>query len=113
VLRAALAERGFEAEEASTGKQTLALLDTDHYDVVLLDINMPGKGGIETCKEIQRLSPRPVVLMLTVRVGNEDKAKAFEAGADGYVTKPFHLRDLIARVRAALGNSPDEFHIRN
>jgi len=112
VLRAALAERGFEAEEASTGEQALALLDANQYDVVLLDINMPGKGGIETCKEIQRLSQRPVVLMLTVRDGEEDKAKALEAGADGYITKPFHLRDLIARIRAALGNSPGEFHAR-
>jgi two-component system KDP operon response regulator KdpE len=101
VLLMSLAALGLEAEEATNGEQALALLRTDHYDLVLLDIDMPGKGGIETCREIQRLSPRPVVLMLTVRDGEEDKAKAFEAGADDYITKPFRIRDLVARVRAA------------
>ncbi len=104
VLSVSLATLGFEAEEAGTGEQALALLGAGHYDVVLLDINMPGKGGIETCREIQRLSPRPVVFMLTVRDGAEDKAKAFEAGADGYLTKPFHLSALVESIRTALGS---------
>ena len=105
-LRVTLASLGFEVGEASTGEQALALLGADHYDVVLLDIEMPGIGGIETCKEIKRLSPRPVVLMLTVRDSEEDKANAFEAGADDYFTKPFRLPDLVARVRTALVNPP-------
>ena len=105
-LRVTLATLGFEVQEASTGEQALALMGADHYDVVLLDIEMPGRGGIETCKEIKRLSPRPVVLMLTVRDSEEDKANAFAAGADDYFTKPFHLPDLVARVRAALVNPP-------
>jgi two-component system, OmpR family, KDP operon response regulator KdpE len=113
VLRMSLAGLGFEAEEAGTGEQALAQLCTGHYDLVLLDINMPGKGGIETCREIQKLSPRPLVLMLTVRDGAEDKAKAFEAGADDYITKPFRLSDLVARVRAALGNQPCESPAQN
>jgi two-component system, OmpR family, KDP operon response regulator KdpE len=104
VLSVSLATVGFEAEEAGTGEQALALLGAAHYDVVLLDINMPGKGGIETCREIQRLSPRPLVFMLTVRDGAEDKAQAFAAGADGYLTKPFHLSALVASIRAALGS---------
>jgi two-component system KDP operon response regulator KdpE len=112
VLRVSLAALGFEAEEASTGEEALAMLGAGHYDVVLLDIEMPGKGGIETCREINALSPRPVVLMLTVRDGAEDKAKAFEAGADDYVTKPFRLPDLVARVRSALGKTPYEFRAR-
>ena len=105
-LRVTLASLGFEVGEASTGEQALALLGADHYEVVLLDIEMPGIGGIETCKEIKRLSPRPVVLMLTVRDSEEDKANAFEAGADDYFTKPFRLPDLVARVRTALVNPP-------
>ena len=112
VLRVTLAALGFEAAEASTGEQALAMLSAGHYDVVLLDIEMPGIDGIQTCREIKKLSPRPVVLMLTVRDGGEDRAKAFEAGADDYVTKPFHLSDLVARVRAALGNPQGEFRAR-
>ena len=112
VLRVTLAALGFEAAEASTGEQALAMLSAGHYDVVLLDVEMPGIDGIEICREIKKLSPRPVVLMLTVRDGGEDRAKAFEAGADDYVTKPFHLSDLVARVRAALGNPQGEFRAR-
>jgi two-component system KDP operon response regulator KdpE len=112
VLRVSLAAIGFEAEEASTGEEALALLSADHYDVVLLDIEMPGQGGIETCREINRRSPRPAVLMLTVRDGKEDKAKAFEAGADDYITKPFRFPDLVARVRTALGKTPYELRTR-
>ena len=113
VLRVSLAARGFDAEEASTGEEALALLGARHYDLVLLDINMPGIGGIETCREIQKLSSRPAVIMLTVRDGEEDKAKAFEAGADDYITKPFPLRDLVARVWASLGNSQSKFLVRS
>jgi two-component system KDP operon response regulator KdpE len=112
ILRVSLGALGLEAEEASTGEEALALLGADHYDVVLLDIEMPGKGGIETCREINALSPRPVVFMLTVRDGEDDKAKAFEAGADDYVTKPFRLSDLVARVRTALAKTPYELRAR-
>ena len=110
VLRVTLTTLGLKAEEAGTGEQALAMLGAEHFDLVLLDIDMPGRGGIETCREIQRLSPRPVVFMLTVRDGAYDKARAFEAGADDYLTKPFHLRDLVARIRAALAHPPAEFH---
>jgi two-component system, OmpR family, KDP operon response regulator KdpE len=113
VLRVSLASLGFETEEASSGEEALAFLGADDFNVVLLDIEMPGKGGIETCQEIKRLFPRAVVFMLTVRDGKEDKVKAFEAGADDYLTKPFHLPDLVARVRAALGNQPRESRARN
>jgi two-component system KDP operon response regulator KdpE len=113
VLRVTLAGLGFETEVASNGEQALAKLGADHYDVVLLDIEMPGISGIETCKEIKKLSQRPVVLMLTVRDSEEDKAKAFEAGADDYLTKPFRLPNLLARIRTALANPPGEFRARN
>jgi len=113
VLCLTLATLGFIAEEASTGEQALALLGVNHYDAVLLDVDMPGKGGIETCREIQTLSPRPVILMLTVRDDREHTAKALEAGADDYITKPFHLRDLVERIRASLAKPPSEFRYPN
>lgn len=102
-LHVSLAALGFEVEEAKTSEQALAMLVAGYYNLVLLDIDMPGVGGIETCREIRRLSPRSAVLKLTVRDGQEDKAKAFEVGAGDYViTKPCPFRDLVARIRAVL-----------
>ena len=72
------------------------------YDVVLLDINMPGLDGLETCRQLRRLLPRIAILMLTVRDNEEDKVNALDAGADDYVTKPFHIRELTARIRASI-----------
>jgi two-component system KDP operon response regulator KdpE len=102
VLRTSLSALGFQVAEASTGEQALRALTTDHFDVVLLDVEMPGMGGIEACRQIHQQSRRPAVLMLTVRDGDTDKARAFEAGADGYITKPVPFRELVARIQAVL-----------
>ena len=102
VLRASLGARGFNVETASSGEQALELLGASRYDVVLLDITMPGMGGIEACKEIQKLSPRPAVLMFTVLDTTEDRAKAFDAGANDYIIKPVAFRELVGRIQAAL-----------
>ncbi|MGP0072321.1 MAG: response regulator transcription factor [Bryobacteraceae bacterium] len=96
---------GFDIAEAVTGEQALPLLRTSNFDAVLLDINMPGMGGIAACREIRRQFPRVAVLMLTVRDSEDDKVEALEAGADDYVTKPFPIRELVARVRAAVRRS--------
>jgi two-component system KDP operon response regulator KdpE len=96
---------GFDIEEAVTGEQALPLLRGSTFDAVLLDINMPGMGGIEACREIRRQFPRLAVLMLTVRDSENDKVEALEAGADDYVAKPFPIRELVARVRAAVRRS--------
>jgi two-component system KDP operon response regulator KdpE len=101
-LRLPLVELGFQVAEASRGEEALQALRSATYDVVLLDINMPGIGGIETLRRIRSLSPRLPVLMLTVRDQEEDKVEALEMGADDYVTKPFSTRELIARIRAAV-----------
>ena len=93
---------GFNTSDASTGEEALALLEADHYDVVVLDLEMPGMGGIEACRKMQAITPRPAVVMLTVRDGEDDKAKALEAGAAAYLTKPCHFRDLVARIRSLL-----------
>jgi two-component system KDP operon response regulator KdpE len=72
------------------------------FDVVLLDVNMPGIGGLETLRRIRAFAPRLPVLILTVRDQEEDKVEALELGADDYVTKPFSTRELIARIRTAI-----------
>ncbi len=100
-LRPPLAELGFQVTEASRGEEALQLLHAGAYDVVLLDINMPGIGGIETLRRIRAFAPRLPVLMVTVREGEEEKVEALELGADDYITKPFSIRELIARIRTA------------
>jgi two-component system KDP operon response regulator KdpE len=101
-LRPPLMELGFQVVEASRGEEALQALRNAPHDVVLLDINMPGIGGIETLRRIRAFAPRLPVLMLTVRDDEEDKVEALELGADDYVTKPFSMRELIARIRSAV-----------
>jgi two-component system, OmpR family, KDP operon response regulator KdpE len=101
-LRPPLLELGFQVAEASRGEEALLALRGATYDAVLLDVNMPGIGGIETLRRIRAFAPRLPVLMLTVRDQEEDKVQALEMGADDYVTKPFSTRELIARIRAAV-----------
>jgi two-component system KDP operon response regulator KdpE len=96
---------GFDIAEAATGEEALALCRIVRYDAVLLDVNMPGKGGIDTCRELRRLMPRIAILMLSVNDDQDRKVEALEAGADDYVTKPFHMRELTARIRSALRRS--------
>jgi two-component system KDP operon response regulator KdpE len=104
-LRTTFGTLGFDIAEAVTGEQALPLLRAASFDAVLLDVNMPGMGGLEACREIRRQFPRLAVLMVTVRDHEDDKVEALEAGADDYVTKPFPIRELIARVRAAVRRS--------
>ena len=101
-LRPPLMELGFQVVEASRGEEALQALRNAPHDIVLLDINMPGIGGIETLRRIRAFAPRLPVLMLTVRDDEEDKVEALELGADDYVTKPFSMRELIARIRSAV-----------
>lgn len=101
-LHTTLGTLGFSTAEATGGEEALALARAASYDVVLLDINMPGMDGLETCRRLRSLFPRIAILMLTVRESEDDKVGALEAGADDYVTKPFHIRELTARVRAAI-----------
>src|SRR3984885_14383981 len=101
-LHTTLQTLGFSTSEASGGEEALELARTAPYDVVLLDVNMPGMDGLETCRQLRRMLPRIAILMLTVRDSEDDKVQALEAGADDYVTKPFHIRELTARVRAAI-----------
>lgn len=96
---------GFVVGEAGDGKEALVRLRMIDYDAVLLDINMPGMGGIETCRRIHHSYPHLPIIMLTVRDEEDDKVEALDAGADDYVTKPFQIRELTARLRAAIRRS--------
>lgn len=96
---------GFKIGEASNGEQALLRLRMVDYDAVLLDINMPGMGGLETCRRIYGTYPHIPIIMLTVRDEEDDKVEALDAGADDYVTKPFQLRELTARLRSAIRRS--------
>jgi two-component system KDP operon response regulator KdpE len=96
---------GFDVDDASSGEAALDLVGEAGYDVILLDINMPGIGGIRACREMRRRLPRLGILMLTVRDREEDKVTALDAGADDYITKPFNIRELAARIRAAVRRS--------
>jgi two-component system KDP operon response regulator KdpE len=101
-LHSTLNKLGFTTIEAARGEEALALVRTNSFDAVLLDINMPGMNGVETCRSMRRFLPRMPILMLTVRDSEDDKVGALDAGADDYITKPFQLRELTARIRAAM-----------
>ena len=101
-LQKTLQRMNFEIVEAETGEQAIALVRTVRFDAVLLDIGMPGMNGIETCRRIRKLMPLLGIVMLTVRNAEEDKIQALDAGADDYITKPFHVGELAARLRAAV-----------
>jgi two-component system KDP operon response regulator KdpE len=102
VFRTSLTASGFVIEEARSGEEAVDLLPQRPFDLVLLDINMPGIGGVEACREIRALAPKIGILMITVRDAEHDMVLALEAGADDYVTKPVRFRELVARMRAVL-----------
>jgi two-component system, OmpR family, KDP operon response regulator KdpE len=102
VIQASLAASGFNVEEAGTGKDAVDAIRQRQFDIVLLDVNMPGISGMEACRQIRALAPRVGIIMVTVRDAEEDKVGALEAGADDYVTKPFRFRELVARLGAVL-----------
>jgi two-component system, OmpR family, KDP operon response regulator KdpE len=101
VLRTALSAAGYTIFEAGTGEEALESIRQSTPDAILLDVNMPGIGGLEACREIRRTLDAPI-LMLTVRNAERDKVMALDAGADDYVVKPFGMAELLARIRAAL-----------
>jgi two-component system, OmpR family, KDP operon response regulator KdpE len=101
VLRTTLISQGYTVAEARTGDEALEQIRNERPDLILLDVNMPGISGLETCREIRSSSDIPII-MLTVRGSEHDKVQALDAGADDYVTKPFGSEELMARIRAGL-----------
>ncbi len=102
VLKTTLGAFGFSTDEVPDAEEALRLLRRKNFEVVLLDLNLLGMGGFEACAEMRRLSPALSILVLSVRDSQDDKVKALDAGADDYITKPFHISELIARLRAAV-----------
>jgi len=100
-VRARLESEGYRVVVAHDGPQALDLHREEHPDLVVLDLMLPGMDGLEVCREIQRGSWTPV-LMLTARTDEADKVAGFAVGADDYLTKPFSLRELASRVKAIL-----------
>jgi two-component system, OmpR family, KDP operon response regulator KdpE len=105
IMRTALTGAGYEVDDAKTGEEALAKVREYHPDLVLLDINMPGMGGLAACREI-RAGTGAGIIMLTVRDTEADKVEALDAGADDFVNKPFSTPELLARIRAALRRVP-------
>ena len=101
VMRTTLSSHGYSIIEAKSGEEALSLIRTEHADLIVLDVNLPGISGLDTCREIRASSDVPII-MLTVRNSERDKVQAFDAGADDYVVKPFGVEELMARIRAAL-----------
>ena len=104
-MRVTLTSRGYEVGDARSGEEALEQLRSAPYDLVLLDMNMPGMGGMEACREIRHGS-EIAIIMLTVSKAEKDKVEALDAGADDYVTKPFSTPELLARIRASLRRLP-------
>jgi two-component system KDP operon response regulator KdpE len=105
VLRKTLDALGFEVSESANGEQAVRAVAVRQFHAVLMDVNMPGIGGIEACREIRKNAPRCQILMLTVRDREADKIEALDAGADDYITKPFSIPELAARLRSAVRRS--------
>jgi len=105
VMRVTLTGQSYEVDDAKSGEAALEKLRDARFDLVLLDMNMPGMGGLETCRQIRAQSEIAIV-MLTVRDSETDKVEALDAGADDYVTKPYTVPELMARIRAALRRTP-------
>ena len=101
-LKTSLSASGFLVEEARSGEEALNSFGPGRCDLVLLDINMPGIGGMETCRQLRELDPEVGIVMVTVRDSEDDKVRALESGADDFVTKPYRFRELLARMRAVL-----------
>ena len=104
-----LSTSGYDAIEAANGEEALRLIDTEFLDLVILDIMMPGMNGFQVLRQLRKTSDIPVI-MLSGRTGTVDKVESLELGADDYVTKPFHLIELTARVAALLRRTVEKNH---
>jgi two-component system response regulator RegX3 len=105
-LSVALQREGFVVETAADGPEAIARFESSRPALVLLDVMLPHMSGVDVCRELRARSQVPII-MVTARNAEIDAVVGLEVGADDYVTKPFRLRELVARVRAALRRAPD------
>jgi two-component system KDP operon response regulator KdpE len=108
VMRTTLTANGYEVSDARTGEEAVEKLGKERFDLILLDVNLPGMNGLEASRMIRSgtLVPDVAIIMLTIRDAEKDKVEALDAGADDYVVKPFSTPELLARIRAALRRAP-------
>jgi len=97
-----LNDEGYTVDWAKDGKQALHFFETRNYDLLILDIMLPYLDGFEIAKRVRTKSPQMPILMLTARTSSEDKVRGLELGADDYMTKPFHLEELLLRIKGML-----------
>lgn len=105
VMRTSLTAQGYVIVDAKSGEEALEKLRSERPELILLDMNMPGMSGLAACREL-RAGSDVAIIMLTVRSSEADKVAALDAGADDYVTKPFSMPELLARIRANLRRLP-------
>jgi DNA-binding response OmpR family regulator len=97
-----LEKKSFIVEEAEDGKSAISLLELNNYDCILLDLNLPQKDGVEVAKELREKGNNTPIIMVTARSQIYDKLDGFENGADDYITKPFDMKELVARIKAII-----------
>ena len=110
-LKQAANEAGYVTQVEADGLQALRLAQSINFDLILLDVMLPGLDGIEVCKRLRGSGVQSLILMITARDTTEDKVAGLDAGADDYVAKPFHMEELLARIRALLRRAAG--HARN
>ncbi|HVW60391.1 MAG TPA: response regulator transcription factor [Puia sp.] len=107
-LKMGLTEQGFEVEAAYDGRIGQQLFDSRSFDLVILDINLPGVNGYDLCKRIRSRNAHTIVIMLTCMNTLENKIEGYDAGADDYLVKPFEFRELLLKIRAVLKRTPGQ-----
>jgi len=107
-VRANLRASGFEVASAATGTEALSKFETEEPDIIVLDIMLPELDGFEVCRQIRQVSDVPII-MITAKGDMQDAVEGLNAGADDYVTKPFAVEELLARVNAVLRRSQNDF----
>jgi two-component system, OmpR family, response regulator len=108
LIRRGLVEEGYAADIARTGEEALWRARATPYDAIVLDVMLPGRSGLDVCRELRESGVWSPILMLTARDGVEDKVSGLDSGADDYLTKPFSFAELLARLRALARRGPSE-----
>src|SRR5271157_1904552 len=101
-----LRSEGYSVEAVYDGTEALSLATSQRFSLIILDVMLPGKGGFEVCQELRQRGFSTPILMLTARTQMADKVKGLKIGADDYLTKPFEMAELLARVEALLRRAP-------
>jgi len=102
VLQRSLVTHGYEVAAVSSGEKALEMVAQKPPDLLLLDLNLPGISGLEVCKQLRKQSDLPAIIIITARNKEQDKVRALDLGADDYISKPFGIKEVLARVRTTL-----------